>query len=57
MITIEDLKDPQKFSDFVERMEKGETTEEEEAIFDSYLSLMEKTVDEIKEIITNNQNN
>ena len=57
MITIEDLKNPQTFSDFVERMEKGETTEEEEAVFSSYLDMMEKTVAEMKEIITNNQGN
>jgi hypothetical protein len=57
MITIEDLKNPQTFSDFVERMEKGETTEEEEAVFSSYLDMMEKTVAEMKEIITNNQEN
>ena len=54
MITKEDLKNPKKFSDFVERLKAGETTQEEDLIFEESLNEMSDELREIAELAIKN---
>lgn len=53
MITIEELKDPKTFSDFVEKIKNGETTEEENSVFEKALDEMDSDLRELAEKIIN----
>ena len=56
MITIEDLKEPKTFSDFVEKMEAGKTSEEEEKVFEQYLDSTEQTVKDLVKVAISGNN-
>ena len=51
MINTEELKDPEVFSVFVERLQKGETTKEEDEVFEKALDSMDTDLREIAEKI------
>ena len=55
MITLEELKDPEIFSNFVEKLEKGETTPEEDEIFEKALDSMDADLREIAEKVINSK--
>lgn len=56
MHAITDFKDPKVFSAFVERMERGETTKEEEDIFLQALDQMSADLRAMAELVLSRRN-